>query len=46
MILPMLVDIVEGRGQWHVFLQSALVTTLAGGLVSLACARITAARVR
>ncbi|MGR3823598.1 TrkH family potassium uptake protein [Salipiger marinus] len=38
MILPMLVDIVEGRGQWHVFLQSALVTTLAGGLVSLACA--------
>ncbi|EPX76247.1 TrkH family potassium uptake protein [Salipiger mucosus] len=38
MLLPMLVDIAEGRGQWHVFLESAMVTVLAGGLMALACA--------
>ena len=38
MFLPMLVDIAEGRGEWHVFLQTGLVTVLAGGLVSLSCA--------
>ena len=38
MLLPMLVDIAEGRGEWHVFLESSLVTMLSGGLVALACA--------
>ncbi|SLN51373.1 Trk system potassium uptake protein TrkH [Roseivivax jejudonensis] len=36
MVLPMLVDIAEGRGEWPVFLESALVTTLAGGLMAIA----------
>ncbi|MFW2588317.1 TrkH family potassium uptake protein [Sagittula sp. SSi028] len=38
MILPMLVDLAEGRGQWPVFAESALITMLTGGLVALACA--------
>ncbi|SFD56641.1 TrkH family potassium uptake protein [Roseivivax sediminis] len=36
MVLPMLVDIAEGRGEWAVFLESAIVTTLAGGLIAIA----------
>ena len=38
MFLPMLVDIAEGRGHWPVFLESAIITILAGGLVALASA--------
>ncbi len=38
MLLPMLVDLAEGRGQWPVFLESALITMLCGGLIALACA--------
>jgi trk system potassium uptake protein TrkH len=38
MILPMMIDLAEGRGHWPVFLQSALFTLLSGGLISLACA--------
>ena len=38
MLLPMLVDIAEGRGEWHVFLQSATLTMFSGGLIALACA--------
>ena len=38
MLLPLLVDIAEGRGHWPVFLQSALITLLCGGLIALACA--------
>ena len=38
MILPMLVDLVEGRGHWNVFLESALLTILTGGLIALSCA--------
>ena len=38
MLLPMLVDIAEGRGHWPVFAQSAFVTTLSGGLIALGCA--------
>ncbi len=38
MLLPMLVDIAEGRGHWPVFIQSALITILSGGLIALACA--------
>jgi trk system potassium uptake protein TrkH len=38
MLLPMAIDVVEGRGQWPVFAQSAIVTTLSGGLIALASA--------
>lgn len=38
MILPLLVDIAEQRGNWRVFAESALITTLAGGFIALACA--------
>lgn len=37
MVLPMLVDIAEGRGHWPVFAESAILTVLTGGLVALAC---------
>ena len=37
MILPLLVDIAEGREHWPVFLQSALITILAGGLMAVSC---------
>ena len=37
MLLPMLVDIAEGRGHWPVFAESAILTVLIGGLVALAC---------
>lgn len=38
MLLPMLVDLAEGREHWPVFLESALITILSGGLIALACA--------
>lgn len=38
MLLPMLVDLAEGREHWPVFLESALITILSGGLMALACA--------
>jgi len=38
MLLPMLVDLAEGRGHWPVFLQSSVITMLSGGLIALACA--------
>ncbi|NNE52659.1 MAG: TrkH family potassium uptake protein [Sulfitobacter sp.] len=38
MFLPMLVDLAEGRGHWRVFLEAGLLTTLAGGMIALACA--------
>ncbi|GGB09701.1 TrkH family potassium uptake protein [Allosediminivita pacifica] len=37
MLLPLMVDIVEGRGQWHVFAESAILTMLVGGLTALSC---------
>ncbi|CUH76243.1 TrkH family potassium uptake protein [Tropicibacter naphthalenivorans] len=37
MLLPLLVDLAEGRGEWPVFLESAIITALAGGLVALSC---------
>jgi trk system potassium uptake protein TrkH len=36
MLLPLLVDLAEGRGQWPVFLESAVITILVGGLTALA----------
>ena len=38
MLIPLLVDLAEGRGQWPVFLQSAVITLIGGGAIALACA--------
>ena len=38
MLLPMLVDIAEGRGHWLVFAQSGLATLVIGGVLALSCA--------
>ncbi|WP_299691351.1 TrkH family potassium uptake protein [uncultured Tateyamaria sp.] len=38
MLLPMLVDLAEGRGHWFVFAESAMITLLIGGVLSLSCA--------
>lgn len=38
MLLPLIVDIAEGRGAWPVFLESAVITILAGGLIALSSA--------
>ncbi|MDX2485042.1 MAG: TrkH family potassium uptake protein [Pseudodonghicola sp.] len=38
MFLPLVADLIEGRGEWHVFLQSGLFSVLAGGMISLSCA--------
>jgi trk system potassium uptake protein TrkH len=37
MLLPLLVDLAEGRGHWPVFLQSAVITLLGGTAIALAC---------
>jgi trk system potassium uptake protein TrkH len=38
MILPMMVDLAEGRGHWPVFAESAVITVLIGGIIALSCA--------
>ncbi|MCG6903115.1 MAG: TrkH family potassium uptake protein [Rhodobacter sp.] len=38
MLLPMVVDLYYGNGHWSVFLESAILTCVIGGLTSLACA--------
>lgn len=37
MLLPLIVDLAEGRGHWPVFAISAILTFLTGSLVALAC---------
>ncbi len=37
MLAPLLADLAAGNGHWPVFLECAIVTTLTGGLVSVAC---------
>ncbi|WP_375174925.1 TrkH family potassium uptake protein [Pseudooceanicola sp.] len=37
MLIPLAVDIAEGRGHWPVFLESAVLTFAIGGLTALAC---------
>ena len=37
MLLPLVVDLAEARGHWHVFAQTAILTILIGGLVAGAC---------
>lgn len=38
MLLPMGMDLLDQNGHWMVFLESAVLTTLFGGLLALACA--------
>ncbi|WP_025053434.1 TrkH family potassium uptake protein [Sulfitobacter noctilucae] len=38
MVLPLLVDVAEGRGHWLVFAEAGALSILAGGLIALACA--------
>ncbi len=38
MVLPLLLDLHDGNGEWPVFLESALFCLLAGGLLALSCA--------
>ncbi|KAF0677401.1 TrkH family potassium uptake protein [Profundibacterium mesophilum] len=38
MLVPMVVDIAAGNGHWGVFLRSAVITALTGGLIAIACA--------
>ncbi len=38
MMLPMLVDLAEGREHWPVFVESAVITILTGGLIAVSCA--------
>lgn len=37
MLLPMLVDLTQGRGHWPAFAEAAVVTTLVGGLLAISC---------
>ncbi len=37
MLFPFLADLIEGRGEWHVFLQSGVITMLTGALLALSC---------
>ncbi len=37
MVLPMLVDLAEGRGHWPVFMEAGLITTFSGSMIALAC---------
>lgn len=38
MLLPLLIDVAEGRGHWPVFIQSAALSIVAGSAIALACA--------
>lgn len=38
MLVPMFVDLLYGNGHWPVFLESAIITALTGGLMAMACA--------
>ncbi|WP_108484670.1 TrkH family potassium uptake protein [Oceaniglobus ichthyenteri] len=38
MIVPLIVDFVAGNGHWPVFLESAVIVSLTGGLIALGCA--------
>ena len=38
MILPMFVDIADGNGHWPVFAESAIITVVVGGVLSMSCA--------
>ena len=38
MALPMLADIIEGRGEWTVFFESGVITILTGTVLAMSCA--------
>jgi trk system potassium uptake protein TrkH len=38
MLVPLGADVLVGNGHWPVFLESAIITVLTGGLVAIACA--------
>jgi trk system potassium uptake protein TrkH len=38
MIFPLLADVIDGNGEWGVFLEAATITALAGVLTAIACA--------
>lgn len=38
MVLPLIADLIEGRGEWPVFVESGVITILAGGILALSCA--------
>lgn len=38
MLLPLLIDLGEGLGHWPAFAESAMITMLVGGILSLSCA--------
>ncbi len=38
MLVPLAADLLAGNGHWPVFLESAIVTVLTGGLIAVACA--------
>ncbi len=44
MLLPMAIDLAADNGHWPVFLESAIITMLSGGLVSVACSNGVEAR--
>lgn len=37
MVFPFLADLIEGRGEWPVFLESGVITMLFGALLALSC---------
>ena len=37
MLFPMLADLIEGRGEWYVFLESAIITMLTGSVLAMSC---------
>lgn len=45
MMVPLAVDLVSGDGHWQVFLQSASIVGLTGGMLSLACLNGVAERI-
>ncbi|KUJ85656.1 potassium transporter TrkH [Ruegeria marisrubri] len=38
MLLPLVADLLEGRGEWPVFLESAIITVLTGSVLAMSCA--------
>ncbi|WP_238367108.1 TrkH family potassium uptake protein [Mesobacterium pallidum] len=37
MLPPLMVDLAEGQGEWHVFAESFIVTMMSGVMISMAC---------
>jgi len=37
MLLPLLIDLSEGRGHWPAFAESAIISILTGGLIAISC---------